>query len=138
MLAPASHEFLEHVGELELRVRGPGREAVFVEAGRALAAELLRGAPGVPDAAVVLVELTAADGAALLIEWLNELVYRADAAGLVLVTYAFEELTATALRCRAAGVRLTIPAPVKAATYHGLALTEEADGTFVGRVIFDI
>jgi len=136
--AAASHEFLEHVGELELRVRAPDREALFAEAGRALADELRRGAAGVPDAAAVLVEVEAADQAALLVDWLNELIYRADAVGLVLVAYEFERLTATALRCRAHGVRVTIATPVKAATYHGLIVAEEADGTFVGRVILDI
>jgi len=141
MAAGATHEVLEHVGELELRVRAPDLAALLAEAGRALAEELRRGADpgGAPLApADLTLELEAADAAALLVDFLNELIYRADAEGLLLDEFAFERCEARAVRCRARGVRATLAVPVKAATFHGLAVTTAADGTVEARVVLDI
>ncbi|HEY3356310.1 MAG TPA: archease [Polyangia bacterium] len=137
-MSAASHEFLEHVGELELRIEAPSREELFAEAARALGSEILRGAPGSPDEAAMLVTLQAADPAALLVEFLNEIVYRADAEGRVLTRFEFDRLTATEVRARGRGVRLRAASPVKAATYHGAMVAPAAGGGFVARVILDI
>jgi SHS2 domain-containing protein len=137
-MTQASHEVLEHVGELELRVRAPDLAGLLREAALALAAELLRGQAGAPDDEVVVLDVDSADRAALLVDWLNELVYRADAEGRVLVTFDFERVDERGLRCRARGVRATIAVPVKAATFHGLAVETDADGTLQARVILDI
>ena len=137
-MGEASHEVLEHVGELELRVRAPDLPGLLREAGVALAAELLRGQAGRPDDGVVLLEVEAADRAALLVDWLNELVYRADAEGRVLTDFDFEHVDEHGLRCRARGVRAAACVPVKAATFHGLAVETDADGALQARVILDI
>jgi SHS2 domain-containing protein len=134
----ASHEVLEHVGELELRLRAPDLPGLLREAAVALAAELLRGQTGEPDDASVLLEVEAADRAALLVDWLNELVYRADAEGRVLSAVDFERGDDHGLRCRARGVRAPIDVPVKAATFHGLVVETDADGALQARVILDI
>jgi SHS2 domain-containing protein len=133
-----SHEVLEHVGELELRLRAPDFPALLREAGLALAAELLRGQSGEPVAEAVHVELEAGDRAALLVDWLNELVYRADAEGLVLDAFDFERADEGGVSCRARGVRAAMAVPVKAATFHGLAVEAAADGALEARVILDI
>ena len=134
----ASHEVLEHVGELELRLRAPDLAGLLREAGAALAEELLRGQAGRPDDEAVLLEVESADRAALLVDWLNELVYRADAFGRVLTEFDFERVDEHGLRCRARGVRAEIAVPVKAATFHGLAVETDADGALQARVILDI
>jgi SHS2 domain-containing protein len=134
----ASHEVLEHVGELELRLRAPDFPALLGEAGVALAAELLRGQAGGPVGDTVRLELEAGDRAALLVDWLNELVYRADAEGLVLTSFEFDRADEGGVSCRARGVRAALAVPVKAATYHGLAVEAGADGLLEARVILDI
>jgi len=134
----ATHEVLEHVGELELRVRAGALPALLAEAGRALALELLRGAGGEPDATPITIELEATDRAALLVDWLNELIYRADAAGHVLTEFSFERADAHGLRCHARGVRSAEAVSVKAATFHGLVVEEDADGALQASVILDI
>ena len=134
----ASHEVLEHVGELELRVRAPDLAGLLREAGAALAEELLRGGGGEPDAAEALLQVEAADRAALLVNWLNELVYRADAEGRVFTAFEFEHVDEHAVRCRARGVRAVIDVPVKAATFHGLAIETDAEAGLQARVILDI
>jgi SHS2 domain-containing protein len=133
-----SHEVLEHVGELELRLRAPDFPDLLREAAVALAEELLRGQVSEPDDGVVLLELESGDRAALLVDWLNELVYRADAEGRVLTRFEFEHVDEHGLRCRAHGVRAVADVPVKAATFHGLAVESDADGTLQARVILDI
>jgi SHS2 domain-containing protein len=137
-MSAASHEFLEHVGELELRVRAPTAEELFVEAGRALGLELLRGMAGDPDDQVVELDLEAADQAALLVDFLNEIIYQADSQGRALVRYDLLRVGDTELRGRAWGVRLTAAAPVKAATYHGIQVERDADGLLTARVILDV
>jgi SHS2 domain-containing protein len=137
-MVEASHEVLEHVGELELRLRAPDLPGLLREAAAALAAELLRGQAGQPDDEVVLLDVESGDRAALLVDWLNELVYRADAEGRVLTGFDFEHVDETRLRCRARGVRVVADVPVKAATFHGLAVETDADGALQARVILDI
>ncbi len=132
-----TYELLEHVGELELRLRASSLSELFAEAGGALAEELLRGSSGGAPIGPEEIELRAADRAALLVDWLNELIFRADGAGHVLRHYDFARLTDTELRCRASGVRTELAVPVKAATFHGLSI-EEHGGELSARVILDI
>jgi SHS2 domain-containing protein len=132
------HEFLEHVGELEIRIWAPALDLLFVEAGRALSLELLRGAVGPPAESPLTLEVAAVDRAALLVEFLNELIYRADAEGHVLTSFEFTRLTDTELSCSGRGVRLAIASSVKAATYHELALAPRPEGGFTARVTLDI
>ncbi len=131
------HEVLEHVGELELRLCAPSFAALLREAGVALAAELLRGQAGEPVAETVPIELEGADPAALLVDWLNELVYRADADGVVLTAFDFGRADEGGVSCQARGVRAVIAVPVKAATFHGLTVAA-VEGGLEARVILDI
>ncbi len=138
MAARAEHSFEEHRGELEIRVDGPTLAAVFVEAGRALA-ELMNATPleapaGLSDEVVV----SAPDREALLVEWLNELVYRSETeraifTGLEIAHLSDRQLVATIRGTRVAGLRN----PVKAATYHGLSIAEKAGGV-TAKVILDV
>ena len=138
MSVDASHEVLEHVGELELRLRAPDFAGLLREAGVALAAELLRGQAGGPVEGEIRLELEPGDRAALLVDWLNELVYRADAEGLVLTSFDFDRADERGVSCRARGVRAAMAVPVKAATFHGLAVEVGAAGGLEARVILDI
>ena len=73
-----THHFVEHTGELELRLRAPDLAALMEEAARALAEIMAEDAGGSPEGAVETVCIAASDRESLLVEWLNELVYRAD------------------------------------------------------------
>jgi hypothetical protein len=81
------HEWVDHTGELELHVRAGTREAVFAEASEALGEVL-----GDVDGGRLLeraLSVQARDLAALLADWLAELVWLAECESLIV-----ERLTA--------------------------------------------
>ncbi len=88
------------------------------------------------------VRVTAQDREALLVEWLQELLYRSQAANLLLARFRITRLKETELEARAWGEaidpsRHTLKVEVKAATYHRLAFAPAADG-WMAQVIFDV
>lgn len=133
-----SHEFLDHTSEVRLLVRGNSRAEVMAEAGtalsRMLADEVGQGtaAPG-RDVAV-----TGRDFEALLVHWLNEILYLAEVDHWVPTRVRELVLDADMLRTRCDGVRLALaPSRVKAATFHGLR-SREIDGITEVEVVLDV
>lgn len=131
-------EILEHTAEVRLRVRGPTLAEIAAEAGRAVGRlELGAERPG-PRGNWRTVEVHGPDRDALLVEWLNELIYLAETARWVAVEIEMESASDTMLRARARGVILEeAPARVKAATFHGLRVTPIAGGLEV-EVVLDV
>ncbi len=127
------YRFVEHTAELEIELEADSPEGVLCEALRAFA-ELV----GPADGALVEREiaLEASDPPALLAAWLDELIYLADAEGVVPVS---AELRVT--DSRVSGVlrgRRGEPRPlVKAVTLHRLRLRER-NGAWSGRVVLDV
>jgi SHS2 domain-containing protein len=133
-----SSEVLEHTAEVRLRVAGPTLGALLAEAGRALAAVELDGPPPAPAGAWRTIEVRSTDRDALLVDWLNELVYLAETECWVPSEFEIEAVGPTELRARARGVPLdAAPARVKAATFHGLRIAETAGG-LEAEVILDV
>jgi SHS2 domain-containing protein len=132
-----SHELLEHTGEVHLRIRGATLADIFIEGGRAL------GRLCAPDRGTGIggwhrIEISAPDRAALLVAWLNELIFFAEQQRCAPNDFAVDEISRTHLRARVRGVPLDVgPSLVKAATMHGLRL-EEVDGTLEAEVILDV
>ena len=134
----ASHEFLEHTSELELRVCAPTLAALIEEAGRAVG-EVLRARPIETESATTrLFEVDSSDREALLVDWLNEILFVAEAYRWVPTTFHVAECSDTMVRARGEGVTLPeAPALIKAATHHGLQVRNSDDG-FQAQVILDI
>ena len=134
----AMHEFLDHTSELELHVRAPTFAELAGEAGRALV-ELMK--PGCDETGVGEWRSIAAEGvdrAALLVAWLNELVYLAEVERWVPTEIQAELTGDNVLEIRARGVHLKeAPSLVKAATYHGLQV-RDTDAGVEAEVIFDV
>jgi SHS2 domain-containing protein len=134
----AHHRFEEHTGEVVLVVEAASLAELFAESGRALAELLLgdgqTGALAEPE----LVELRAADPEALLVDWLNELIYRSEVRKRVYLDIDMDRVTDHELRATLRGARpSSLKTQVKAATYHKLRVA--AEGTrFVASVILDV
>jgi SHS2 domain-containing protein len=127
------YEWHSHTAELELYVEAGSEEAVFEDALHALA-ELLGPADGPEETHEV--ELAAADRGALLVAWLEELLFFAET-GRFVPKSAEVELTGEHLRATVRG-RTGDPSPlVKAATYHRLEFTK-SDGVWHARVTLDV
>jgi SHS2 domain-containing protein len=133
----ASHRFTEHTSEVQLEIEAPKLEEVFSEAARALG-ELITGEVPEPDGAVEDVRVQARDPEALLVEWINELIFRTEQRGKVFVPAAFERADEHEVAATLHGAEIDhVKTAVKAATFHRVRL--ERDGPmFRARVILDV
>ena len=128
-----TYRWVEHTAELGLEVEARTQELVLVEAMQALA-ELLDGAPGERETREISLER--ADPPALLVAWLEELLFLADTAGFV-PAEAELDLRARALHAVVRG-RVTEPRPlVKAVTYHDLVFEPAGEG-WRAKVVLDV
>lgn len=135
----ATSELLEHTGEVELRLRGPSLADIAAEAGRVLGRLQLGTARPAPERGWRTVEVRGPDRDALLVEWLNELIYLAETDRWVALEIDVEAATDTHLRARARGVTLAeAPSRVKAATYHGLRMRPVPQGGLEATVVLDV
>jgi SHS2 domain-containing protein len=144
---PSRHSFEEHTGELRLELAAPTLEELFAEAGLALAhlmlGELL---PPPPSAQGQEIEVAARDGGALLVEWINELIFRAESSKQVFTRFQVHQATRTGLRATAWGVEpKMLKTAVKAATLHRVSvepapLRTQASGAegFCASVVLDV
>jgi SHS2 domain-containing protein len=123
------YRWVDHTGELELRVEAATDADVLREATRALA-ELLRGDGPEPAGEPVTREVTvdADDRAQLLAAWLEELVFLAETEAIVPEDVRFETLDPRGLRASVNGRRGEPPHLVKAVTYHRLAFEPHGAG----------
>lgn len=127
---PATHDFLEHTGELRLRVRAASLEELFAEAGRALGAAMHpSGAATGPAGAWHEVEASGGDRPALLVAWLNELVFVAEQARVIPAEFDQVLVSSQQVRARVRGPVLDqAPSLVKAATMDAVRLAEIPGG----------
>ena len=135
--AHASHTVEEHTGELKLRIEAPTLPEIFAEAGRALAEAMGAPTSGGPLVAK-RIEVDASDREALLVDWLNELVFLSEVEKVVFQQFRIELPSERRLVAHLSGVKVErLRNPVKAATYHALAIWERPDG-FVATVVLDV
>jgi SHS2 domain-containing protein len=133
-----SHAWHDHTAEIELALRAESLAGLLEEAGASLGELLSRSEPSGSPGPARRIEVTAVDRDALLVDWLNELLYLAETESALPVAVSVSQAEATHLvaEVRWAPVPET-PSLVKAATLHGLAVREE-DGGFAAEVIFDV
>ncbi len=126
-------ELLEHTADVGVRARGATLEEAFEQATLGLAEVLGAHRPGRGD--TVAVEVTAGDPGALLVDWLNEVLWLHETRGHAAIAAVRVEGVAGD---RAAGsVTFSSTGPpadgtfVKAVTYHRLRVGRDADGWLV-------
>ena len=131
-------ELVEHPGEVRLRLRAATPGDLAALAGRALAELELGRPPGPARGAWREVAVTGRDREAVLVHWLNELIYLAETECWVAVEFAVDRVTETELRMRVRGVPVDVaPSRVKAATFHGLRIAPAADG-YEAELVLDV
>jgi SHS2 domain-containing protein len=127
--------WVEHTAELELEIEAPTEAAVFEAALDALA-ELIGDGHGPPAAHDV--DLEADERALLLVEWLGELAYLAEAKQFVPERVAALELRDGGLRAKVEGRRGKPAHLVKAVTLHRLELRQDDTVGWRARVVLDV
>ena len=118
---PEPTRFAPHTGEVVLRVGAPDLRGLFVEAASALA-ELQAGdaLPTMLDRSDVI-QLETPDVDALLVSWLDELIFLGDVHHCVYTRFELEHCTPTSLRAFVfGGSPESLRTQVKAATFHRL------------------
>jgi SHS2 domain-containing protein len=130
------YRWVEHVGELELEIEAPTEEAIILDAFSAFAELVVD--EGDLDGTRHEIDLEAGDLEALLVAWLEELIYLADAE-----RFIPQRVTDLHLRCGRlhAVVRGRVGVPrqlVKAITLHGLHVQPEAEVGWRARVVLDV
>jgi SHS2 domain-containing protein len=129
------HEWRSHTAEVELAIEAETPEQVFHESALAFGELIARGGEGKPASHAVV--LAAPDRGALLVDWLEELIFLADTEQFI--PEGADELDADehSLRGTVVGRRGDVEPLVKAATYHGLRFTQEG-GMWQARVVLDV
>lgn len=139
-MEPSTYQFEPHTSEVQIRLEGSSLPELFEEAGYALA-ELMLGeeVPETPpETEQEYVTLEAADTEALLVDWLNELISRADMKKRVYTHLVVDDLDGSRLRARLRGQAPSVlKTAVKAATFHGLEIREHED-RFTATVVLDV
>jgi protein archease len=123
---------LEHTADIGFEAFGKSREEVFVNAGRALQS-LMVDLHSIVPCEKIEIQVTGADAASLLVNWLSEILYRIDAEGRLFHDFSIDSLSDRSLSAASRGepfdrARHRMNLQVKAITYHQLALVETPDG----------
>ena len=133
------HWFEEHTSEVRLVASAPTLGELFVEAARGVADLLVgEGASVRPDGPTESVQLRARDVDALLVDWLNELIFLSETRKRVFWEIEVNRATETEFAARLRGFEpRAIKTAVKAATLHG-ARVEKHDGGYRAGVVLDV
>jgi SHS2 domain-containing protein len=134
-------EFFAVTADTGIRAWGPDLPAVFRQAARALWSLLVE-STSVEPRKTVGVSVGAGERDALLVAWLNELLYLYETQGLIGTDCAIRSMTDMGLSAEVWGeavdrARHTIVSHVKAATYHQLHVGRTASG-WEARVVVDV
>jgi SHS2 domain-containing protein len=134
-------KFIDHTGDLGVRVSGESLPRLFEQAAQALTF-ILTDPETIQIKETRKLLLEAKTDEELLITWLNELVFLFDTQGLLLKTYDVLSVHDHRLEALAQGEtyvegRHPIKTTVKAATYHQLKI-ENHQGVWTVQVIFDL
>lgn len=133
-----AHEFEEHTSEVKIRLFAPTLPGLFEEACLALS-EVMAESPPEASSAEEPVRLIARDREALLAEWLNELIYRADSEGRLFTAAEIEHLSDTELQGKVGGAGVTEwKTQVKAATLHELTIARLDQEGWTASVVLDV
>lgn len=136
-------QILEHTGEVGVLARGETLAEAFSQAAKGMFS-IIAELEAVDEREMRELEVEAADVEALMVAWLNELIYLFEMDGLVFKSFHISEMCHTRLRARCYGERLderkhSFGVAPKAATYHMLEVAQAPEGLgWRARVILDI
>jgi SHS2 domain-containing protein len=135
------YEIFAHTADLGLRVKAPGLNALFADAGRGFFSVIVTNLRDVRPESTVEFNIPGRDLAYLLADWLNELLFAFEGRRLLLcqfdVSVGDDGLRATAKGEAVDESRHHLDHEVKAITYHGLSV-RQANGEWLAEVILDI
>jgi SHS2 domain-containing protein len=134
------YEVLSHTADTGVIVYGATMPELFENAAFAMF-DLMFGIGGLRGVAPVNVEVAATTVEELLVDWLSTLLFEAETRDLALCSFGIDTLGDGRLSGWASGISsfdLELRgAPIKAVTYHDLAIVELTEG-WSARMVFDV
>lgn len=132
---------VDHTADWALAVEAPTLAELFVEAARGMYALAGYAQPkGVEPNTLKpqTLTLTALDAEALLVAWLQELLYFTETQGVVFGAYTFTAFSPTALTAEVQGYKVPrLEKVIKAVTYHNLVI-RPMPGGYTTTLVFDV
>jgi SHS2 domain-containing protein len=137
----ADFEILNHTADIGIIAYGEDISSVFINTAKGLFS-LIIDPQEVSTKKHRDITVTAPDREALLVNWLNELIYLVDAEEVLFKEFDIIQITETKLQAKCYGEKINskkhhLQREVKAATYHQLKIEQTAEG-WRAQVIFDI
>jgi SHS2 domain-containing protein len=130
-------EEVEHTADLALKVHGHSLKEVFANAAYGMFS-LMADLEGLEPTTSREISLESLDYEALLVDWLNELLYLHELEEEIYTRFEIEALSSNALSAIVWGAKMiTSKLTVKAATFHNLEIRETEDG-YLLTVVFDV
>lgn len=137
-MSQVEFEEIEHTADWALRVRGRDLSQLLVNAARGMSSLLVPELAEMPLEVEKHFELEAYDAESLLVNWLSELAYWAEAEGIVFAEFELHQVTPTHLQAAVRGGRVSdLQKHIKAVTYHNLEIVKTDDG-LTAIVVFDV
>ena len=134
-------EFIDHTADIGILAYGADMKQVFANAARGLFS-IITNLDNVASTKKLDIRVTAPDREALLINWLNELIYHFEVKEMLFNSFEITAITDTGLSAKVFGEKIflakhELKTQVKAATYHMLKIEQNEDG-YRAQVIFDL
>ena len=137
-------EYFEHTADVGLRVWGDSLDDLFETAGRGMMGYIVSNLEEVQAEEWESFSLEAGSLSELLAKWLNELIFRVETTHCLFSGFEVRvKRQECRLQARVGGQpidrdRHALDHEVKAATHHGLAVEEVAEGGWKAEVVLDI
>ncbi|MDJ0987839.1 MAG: archease [Desulfobacterales bacterium] len=122
-------EEIEHTADHALKVYGKDLTELFISAAQGMTSLMTADISDVSAEIAKAVKLETIDTESLLVEWLSELAYWAEAEMLIFKTFNIHKLTANVVDARVIGGRApALDKQIKAVTYHNLNIVKTHQG----------
>ena len=134
-------DLIEHTADIGIAAYGVDLKQVFANAARGLFS-LITELDTISEKNVYHIHVSAPDREALMVNWLNELIYRFEVKEMLFHRFTINTLTNTELKATGYGEKIDLAKhelkiQVKAATFHMLKIKQNNDG-WEAQVIFDV
>jgi SHS2 domain-containing protein len=131
-------EEIEHTADHALKVYGKDLKELFISAAQGMTSLMMADISGVSGEIAKAVKIETIDTEGLLVEWLSELAYWAEAEMLIFKTFNIHRLTAKNLDASVIGGRApALEKHIKAVTYHNLNIAMTHQG-LEATITFDV
>ena len=134
-------ELIEHTADAGIKAYGKTKEEMFKNAALGMF-DIIASLKNIKFQESIDIELEAKNTEELLVAWLRELLYQAQAKKILFKKFAFQDLNETRLRAICYGEKIDpkkhhLKTEIKAVTYHQLKVEQE-NSLWAGRIIFDL